>query len=640
MGGTGGAGGSPPLCQPVVGSVDYPSEAEQNNLKATANPVAMGTKGLTASVCPAGDVDIFSIDVTAGSSLTVAVTDGMAGCPLGAATYVRVFNDQNMLLGQDTMGGPGNCSLLTPASHPNLSSLTAGKYYVQVESLNIGVIPSYVVDIKASAPGCGDGVVQLAAGEQCDDNNNVAGDGCSPTCQIEGNYTTEVESNNTQDIANSVDGFGGAVAAIGAVGDVDFFSVTVTVPGSSIRAEVTDGFMSCPAGFDSKIYLFDPNKVQIAVDDDGGVNACSLITPATAGASNLQPGVYAIKVEEFGNNATVPFYVLKVQVFAPGCGDGIVQAGEQCDDGNNIDGDTCSSTCQFEGLGEVEPNNDFASCTPIPAGGANLFGSINPSGDADYYCFDVIDPGSSVSIETTNGPANTCPASADTKIYLYDQNNAQIAVDDDGGFNACSLISPATAGASNLQPGTYKIRVEDFGNNGTIPLYVLRVKVSSPGCGDGLLQAGEQCDDGNTTSGDGCNDMCMAEAPAELEPNGDTATATPQWPGFNHWIGSINPLADHDYFSFQLMAPGSVTLATHDVGNAAACGFDTVIHLLDGNGVQLVQDDDDGVGTCSLISPMLDAQASNLPAGTYYVWVQRYNDSSTIASYQLDLTVQ
>ncbi|TMA55097.1 MAG: hypothetical protein E6J75_12780, partial [Deltaproteobacteria bacterium] len=30
------------------------------------------------------------------------------------------------------------------------------------------------------------------------------------------------------------------------------------------------------------------------------------------------------------------------------CGDGIVEAGEQCDDGNTVDGDCCSSTCQFE----------------------------------------------------------------------------------------------------------------------------------------------------------------------------------------------------------------------------------------------------------------------------------------------------
>ena len=32
----------------------------------------------------------------------------------------------------------------------------------------------------------------------------------------------------------------------------------------------------------------------------------------------------------------------------PSCGDGILTAVEQCDDGNTVSGDGCSSTCQFE----------------------------------------------------------------------------------------------------------------------------------------------------------------------------------------------------------------------------------------------------------------------------------------------------
>jgi len=32
-----------------------------------------------------------------------------------------------------------------------------------------------------------------------------------------------------------------------------------------------------------------------------------------------------------------------------------------------------------------------------------------------------------------------------------------------------------------------------------------------PSCGDGVIDAGEQCDDGNTTSGDGCSSSCQDE---------------------------------------------------------------------------------------------------------------------------------
>jgi cysteine-rich repeat protein len=35
-------------------------------------------------------------------------------------------------------------------------------------------------------------------------------------------------------------------------------------------------------------------------------------------------------------------------------------------------------------------------------------------------------------------------------------------------------------------------------------------------CGDGIRECGEQCDDGNTTSGDGCNADCTLPAAAEL----------------------------------------------------------------------------------------------------------------------------
>lgn len=37
----------------------------------------------------------------------------------------------------------------------------------------------------------------------------------------------------------------------------------------------------------------------------------------------------------------------------PGCGDGLVMAGESCDDGNDVDGDGCESSCRF--TCEVEP---------------------------------------------------------------------------------------------------------------------------------------------------------------------------------------------------------------------------------------------------------------------------------------------
>ena len=47
------------------------------------------------------------------------------------------------------------------------------------------------------------------------------------------------------------------------------------------------------------------------------------------------------------------------------CGDTILEAGEQCDDGNTLGGDCCSATCQFEGLGsacDADACNTGGSC--------------------------------------------------------------------------------------------------------------------------------------------------------------------------------------------------------------------------------------------------------------------------------------
>ena len=51
----------------------------------------------------------------------------------------------------------------------------------------------------------------------------------------------------------------------------------------------------------------------------------------------------------------------------------------------------------------------------------------------------------------------------------------------------------------------------DAGVDAATPDAGLDVRTMRP-CGDGVLDPGEQCDDGNTNSGDGCNAFCQIEA--------------------------------------------------------------------------------------------------------------------------------
>jgi len=639
-GGTGGAGGF----MPPVGTADYPAEMEQNNLKSSANPLATGTKGFTAAIYPTGDVDVFSFTVPQdGTSATIGTSDGMGGCPAGARTYVRVFDAGNGVLATDN--GMAGCVQLSPASNPGLAELSAGTYYVHVESANINLIPMYVLDIALTPPACGNGIVRVSSGEQCDDGNQTSGDGCSATCQLEGGaFLDETEPNDTQATGNLLDGYAGAVGQIAQQGDGDYFTFDVTTAGSSLTAVVGDGHGGCPTGFDSKLFLYDPSTTQLVADDDGGPPPhCSKIDPhKSVAATNLPVGLYALKVAATGSSVTTPYYVLTYTLSPPVCGDGILQTGEQCDDGNTVPGDLCSATCQFEGnyVPEVETNDTQALANHLPAGADGFSAAIQPAGDADYFSFDVVTPGSSVTIATTDG-LHGCPAGFDSKIYLYDPGHLEIASNDDGPIAPCSQISPAAyAGAANLAVGTYTVRVERYGNTAVQASYVVTIKVRTPGCGDGLIQSGEQCDDGNNTSGDGCSAACQAEPPFEIEQNGSPVTANPLWAGTSSWKGAINPLGDRDYFRFDLTTISSPTLTTHNADDPASCDFDTVIHLLDHTGSQIAQSDDEGVGSCSMLSPGGFAQVHNLPPGTYFVWVQAYNDQKTIPLYQLDLSIQ
>jgi len=45
-------------------------------------------------------------------------------------------------------------------------------------------------------------------------------------------------------------------------------------------------------------------------------------------------------------------------------------------------------------------------------------------------------------------------------------------------------------------------------------------------CGDGVIQVGEECDDGNSTSGDGCSSTCSNEG--ALAPPGSPVAPTDQ----------------------------------------------------------------------------------------------------------------
>ena len=94
------------------------------------------------------------------------------------------------------------------------------------------------------------------------------------------------------------------------------------------------------------------------------------------------------------------------------CGNGVVEPGEQCDDGNTLDGDCCSSTCQFDPAGA--PCTGTNVClTATTCNGAGVCGGGTPTLSAcnDGNVCTVADTcfnGACVGVPNTCDDANVC----------------------------------------------------------------------------------------------------------------------------------------------------------------------------------------------------------------------------------------
>jgi cysteine-rich repeat protein len=87
------------------------------------------------------------------------------------------------------------------------------------------------------------------------------------------------------------------------------------------------------------------------------------------------------------------------------CGDGTVDGGEQCDDGNTADGDCCSATCQYEADGSACPD-DGSVCTDDRCDATGVCG--HPAGNGGTECRPVGGPCDAA--EQCSGTSPDCPA--------------------------------------------------------------------------------------------------------------------------------------------------------------------------------------------------------------------------------------
>ena len=211
-------------------------------------------------------------------------------------------------------------------------------------------------------------------------------------------------------------------------------------------------------GNDDELWMFD------------GCEVTQLTDNAKEDSSPSLDGNVVAWVQGTGDGAEV--FRAKVEC-DPYCGDGTVDPGEACDDGNATGGDGCDAACQLEcGNGTLE---------------------------GDEQCDDGdLDPGDGCSPQCTIEECGN--AIVDFGEECDDGNTAAL----DGCDALCQLEcgNGVMEGAEECDDGDRQ------SGDGCSSVCLAEV------CGNDRVDFGEECDDGNLSAGDGCDAACQAEEPA------------------------------------------------------------------------------------------------------------------------------
>jgi cysteine-rich repeat protein len=414
-----------------------------------ADPAAVSTSSIAAangldarcSAGPTGPERVFEFVASESGVLDVAAFAGFPG-----ALSVRA-----------TCGGAAvACAAFEQGVAQIELPIDAGDtVYLVVESDVAG--GAFELDVVSRAVVCGDFFTDLD--EACDDGNLTAGDGCSPTCDVESN---ESEPNDTFGAADAfVYPFFGQLST---PADVDFVSFDVPASPTEATIVVYDyNGVTCPAGLlDAYLELYDDTGALLASDDNSGDGLCPRLV---VGA--LAAGTYTAAVS-VGSGAGFA-YVLQVDQLVEVCGDGVVSLGEGCDDGNSVGGDGCSAGCQFE-VNETEPNDALATADDAMAG-VPWYGLISPVGDVDVVAVQAPLGATLVASATDIGDFSCDTGQLDTFVEILAPGPVVLASDDDSGSGACAF-----AAAGNLAAGTYYVRVKAGAGSSTFP-YRLEISI-------------------------------------------------------------------------------------------------------------------------------------------------------------------
>jgi cysteine-rich repeat protein len=202
-------------------------------------------------------------------------------------------------------------------------------------------------------------------------------------------------------------------------------------------------------------------------------------------------------------------YCVNMNCVAPSCGDGVVEAPEECDNGSmNGPGKGCESTCKFT----CKTGDATRDCASTNACVAN--------GTCDDATTHTCTPGGNVANGTacTGGTCQNgvCVVTSCTGAPLCAVCTTGLC---SGNPEACN---PSTCGDGCVDAS--KGEQCEPPNTATCDA---TCHFKGATCGNGTLEMGEQCDDGNTFDLDGCDSSCKYEVVTRFTAVAIASTAAP-----------------------------------------------------------------------------------------------------------------
>jgi cysteine-rich repeat protein len=174
---------------------------------------------------------------------------------------------------------------------------------------------------------------------------------------------------------NAADDYTSFCADVTAAADAPDVAYQVVLPQAcTLQFDLEDG-----PGFDGAISVR-----EVACDLRSGGDACvNLATDNETYRANFEAGMIWVVID--GVVGTSGDYALTLTCFTPECGDGIVNAGEECDPGAGTPGDSCidpgaANECQFEPSDPMLDTCD-GQTVPIALNDVLVIPATPPAGD-------------------------------------------------------------------------------------------------------------------------------------------------------------------------------------------------------------------------------------------------------------------